>query len=49
VLGLFLFGGVVSPLTGMAGEHSAVPLAVLMAVCSTLAIGAGLSAKRWSR
>jgi DHA1 family bicyclomycin/chloramphenicol resistance-like MFS transporter len=45
----FLFGSLVSPLTGIAGEHFAVPMAVIMAVCSTLAVGAGLSVNRWTR
>lgn len=48
VLGLvqFLFAGVVSPLTGVAGQHTAVPMAVAMAVCSGLAVGAVLLARR---
>ena len=39
VLGLlqFLLAGLVSPLTGLAGQHTAVPMAVCMAVCSALA------------
>ncbi|MGX5357011.1 multidrug effflux MFS transporter [Kocuria sp. KH4] len=51
VLGLvqFLIGGLVSPLTGLAGQHSAVPMAVSMAVCSLLAVGAVLLAGRLSR
>lgn len=50
VLGLvqFLLGGLVSPLTGLAGQHSAVPMAVAMAVCSLLAVGAVLLAGRLS-
>ncbi|MEX5269480.1 multidrug effflux MFS transporter [Kocuria sabuli] len=51
VLGLvqFLLGGLVSPLTGLAGPHSAVPMAVSMAVCSVLAVAAVLAAGRLSR
>jgi DHA1 family bicyclomycin/chloramphenicol resistance-like MFS transporter len=51
VLGLvqFLLGGLVSPLTGLAGQHTAVPMAVSMAVCSLLAAGAVLLARRLSR
>lgn len=51
VLGLvqFLFAGLVSPLTGVAGQHTAVPMAVAMAVCSLLAVGAVLLARRFSR
>ncbi|MFI7482599.1 multidrug effflux MFS transporter [Kocuria sp. M1R5S2] len=50
VLGLvqFLTGGLVSPLTGLAGEHTAVPMAVSMAVCSVLAVGFVLLAGRLS-
>ncbi|MDE8668189.1 multidrug effflux MFS transporter [Pseudarthrobacter sp. H3Y2-7] len=48
VLGLiqFLIGGLVSPLTGIAGEHSAVPMAVSMAVCSAIAIGGVMASGR---
>lgn len=48
VLGLlqFLVGGLVSPLTGVAGEHSAVPMAVSMAVCCALALAAVLVGRR---
>ena len=51
VLGLvqFLFGGLVSPLTGVAGQHSAVPMAVSMAVCSTMALAGVLVARHWAR
>ena len=51
MLGLvqFLLGGLVSPLTGLAGQHTAVPMAVSMAVCSLLAAGAVLLARRLSR
>ncbi|GGG53470.1 Bcr/CflA family drug resistance efflux transporter [Kocuria dechangensis] len=50
VLGLvqFLMGGLVSPLTGLAGQHTAVPMAVSMAVCSVLALVAVLLARRLS-
>jgi DHA1 family bicyclomycin/chloramphenicol resistance-like MFS transporter len=41
--------GLVSPLTGIAGEHSAVPMAVSMAVCSALAVGAVAAASRLAR
>ncbi|MCG2621189.1 multidrug effflux MFS transporter [Arthrobacter sp. I2-34] len=51
VLGLiqFFFGGLVSPLTGVAGQHSAVPMALSMAVCSALALVTVLSARRLTR
>lgn len=51
VLGLlqFVLGGLVSPLTGIAGQHTAVPMALSMAVWSTLALGAALLARRLSR
>ncbi|WP_243844393.1 hypothetical protein [Salinibacterium sp. ZJ454] len=51
VIGLvqFLFGGLVSPLTALAGEHSAVPMAVVMALCSTLAVVTALGAHRQRR
>ncbi|WP_255771671.1 hypothetical protein [Pseudarthrobacter sulfonivorans] len=51
VLGLiqFLLGGLVSPLTGIAGEHSAVPMAVSMAACSVLAVAAAAAGSRLSR
>lgn len=51
VLGLlqFVLGGLVSPLTGIAGQHTAVPMAVSMAFWSTLALGAALLARRLSR
>ncbi|WP_256128154.1 multidrug effflux MFS transporter, partial [Arthrobacter sp. SDTb3-6] len=45
----FLFGGLVSPLTGIAGQHSAVPMAVSMAACSALALAAVLAAGRFVR
>jgi DHA1 family bicyclomycin/chloramphenicol resistance-like MFS transporter len=50
VLGLvqFLMGGLVSPLTGLAGQHTAVPMAVSMAVCSVLALAAVTLARRLS-
>ncbi|HEV7168929.1 MAG TPA: multidrug effflux MFS transporter [Micrococcaceae bacterium] len=51
VLGLvqFLFGGLVSPLTGIAGEHTALPMAASMAICSCLAVGAVLAGRQLSR
>lgn len=51
VLGLvqFIFGGLVSPLTGLAGQQSAVPMAISMAVCSALAVAAALAARRLGR
>ncbi|KAE8766059.1 Bcr/CflA family efflux MFS transporter [Georgenia thermotolerans] len=45
----FLMGGLVSPLTGLAGQHTAVPMAVLMAGCSTLAVGAAMAGQRLTR
>jgi DHA1 family bicyclomycin/chloramphenicol resistance-like MFS transporter len=39
----------VSPLTGIAGEHSAVPMAISMAVCSALAVGAVMASGRLAR
>ena len=51
VLGLiqFLIAGVVSPLTGIAGEHSAVAMAVSMAVCSAIAVAAVMASGRLAR
>lgn len=45
----FLFGGLVSPLTGIAGQHTAVPMAVSMAICSSLAFCAVAAAGRLTR
>jgi len=51
VLGLlqFVLGGIASPLTGLAGQHTAVPMALSMAVCSALALAAALTARRLNR
>lgn len=51
VLGLlqFVLGGIASPLTGIAGQHTAVPMALSMAICSALALAAALTARRLSR
>ncbi|MCX6498400.1 MAG: multidrug effflux MFS transporter [Arthrobacter sp.] len=51
VLGLvqFLLGGLVSPLTGVAGQDNAIPMAVSMAVCSVLAVGAAAAGRRLTR
>ncbi|MEH0108807.1 multidrug effflux MFS transporter [Tersicoccus sp. MR15.9] len=51
VLGLlqFVLGGLVSPLTGIAGQHTAVPMALSMAVWSVLALGTAFLARRLSR
>jgi MFS transporter, DHA1 family, multidrug resistance protein len=51
VLGLlqFVLGGIASPLTGIAGQHTAVPMALSMAVCSALALATTLAARRLSR
>jgi len=44
---MFLLGGVVSPLVGIGGEHTAVPFAVSMLVCGACALGAFTLARRW--
>ncbi|MCM2419061.1 multidrug effflux MFS transporter [Streptomyces sp. RKAG293] len=46
----FLIGAVVSPLVGIAGEHTAVPMAVVQLVCALIAVGcfAGLC-RPWRR
>ncbi len=51
MLGLvqFLLGGLVSPLTGVGGQHSAIPMAVSMAACSLLAVGAVMAGRRLTR
>lgn len=51
MLGLvqFLLGGLVSPLAGVAGQHSATPMAVSMAVCSVLAACAAAAGRRLAR
>lgn len=42
----FVLGGIVSPLSGLAGDHSAVPMVVTMATCALVALGAVLAARR---
>lgn len=42
----FIVGGIVSPLSGIAGEHSAVPMVVCMAGSAVLSLGAALAARR---
>ena len=42
----FVLGGIVSPLSGLAGDHSAVPMVVTMAACALVALGAVLAARR---
>lgn len=46
----FLIGAVVSPLVGIAGEHTAVPMAVVQVACALIAVGcfAGLC-RPWRR
>lgn len=44
---MFLFGGVVSPLVGIADEETAVPFAVAMLVSGCCALGAFLGARAW--
>jgi DHA1 family bicyclomycin/chloramphenicol resistance-like MFS transporter len=46
----FLIGAVVSPLVGIAGEHTAVPMAVVQLACALIAVGcfAGLC-RPWRR
>lgn len=42
----FVLGGIVSPLSGLAGDHSAVPMVVTMAGCALVALGAVLAARK---
>lgn len=42
----FIFGAVVSPLSGLAGEHSAVPMAVVMTAAAAIAAGLALALRR---
>lgn len=44
----FMVGGIVSPLAGLGGEHTAVPMSVLMFVFTTAALCAAVLASRWS-
>lgn len=46
--GQFLFGAAVSPVAGLWGEHTAVPMAVCVAGCVTLMVVAALGARRSS-
>lgn len=46
---MFLFGGLVSPLGGLAGDQTAVPLAVVMLVCSSAALASILVTGRIRR
>jgi DHA1 family bicyclomycin/chloramphenicol resistance-like MFS transporter len=45
-LGQFGLGAVVAPLVGVAGSHDALPMAIVIAVAGTAAIGALLGAER---
>lgn len=45
----FLVGGLVSPLAGLGGEHTAVPMSVLMFAFTTAALAVALLANGWSR
>lgn len=51
VLGLlqFLMGGIASPLSGIGGEHTAVPMASFMLLFSVLALGCAVFALRAAR
>lgn len=51
VLGLlqFLLGGIASPLSGLGGDSTAVPMAVWMLIFSALALSAAVAALRLSR
>ncbi|MBD2764095.1 multidrug effflux MFS transporter [Kocuria sp. cx-455] len=42
----FVLGGIVSPLSGLAGDHSAVPMVVTMAGCALVALGTVLAARK---
>lgn len=42
----FIWGGIVSPLSGLAGDHSAVPMVITMAACALVALGAVLAARK---
>ena len=42
----FVLGGIVSPLSGLAGDHSAVPMVITMAACAIIALGTVLAARR---
>lgn len=42
----FVLGGIVSPLSGLAGDHSAVPMVITMAACALVALAAVLAARR---
>ncbi|MDO5618598.1 multidrug effflux MFS transporter [Kocuria sp.] len=44
----FMVGGAVSPLAGLGGEHTAVPMSVLMFVFTAAALGTAVMAARWS-
>lgn len=51
MLGLlqFLMGGIASPLSGIGGEHTAVPMASFMLLFSVLALGCAVFALRAAR
>ncbi len=42
----FMAGGITSPLVGLAGEHTALPMAIVLVVCMALSLGCGLIALR---
>lgn len=44
----FMVGGAVSPLAGLGGEHTAVPMSILMFAFTAAALVTGLIAARWS-
>lgn len=44
----FMVGGLVSPLAGLGGEHTALPMSVLMFVFTTAALATALLAAWWS-
>lgn len=41
----FLFGGIVSPLVGLGGEHTALPMVLAIASCAIIAFGFALAAR----
>lgn len=45
----FLFGGLVSPIGGLWGGHTAVPLGVTMVICTSLALACFVAVQRYVR
>ena len=42
----FILAGLVTPLTGLGGEYTAVPMALSMAACAVISVGLVLTARR---